>query len=60
VIAAAGNPQEHVHVQRSVDLALVAIGPAAAAAIPVLHDLEKIPRVRFTAATAIRQITTGR
>jgi hypothetical protein len=47
-------------VQRSVDLALVAIGPAAAAAIPVLHDLEKIPRVRFTAATAIRQITTGR
>jgi hypothetical protein len=34
-----------------------AIGPAAAPAIPVLHQLEKVPRVRFTATTAIRQIT---
>jgi hypothetical protein len=60
LIAAAGNPQEHVHVQRSLALALGAIGPAAASAVPVLHQLEKIPRVRFTAATAIRQITTPR
>jgi hypothetical protein len=43
-------------VQRSVALALGAIGPEAARAIPTLDALEKIPRVRFTAATAKRRI----
>jgi hypothetical protein len=57
LIAAAKNPAEHVHVQRSLALAFGAIGPRAAPAVPVLRDLEKIPRVQPTASTAIRQIT---
>jgi len=57
LLTAARNPQEHVHVQRSLALAFAAIGPAAAPAIPILHQMEAVPRVRFTAATAIRRIT---
>ncbi|MGA2600567.1 MAG: glycoside hydrolase family 172 protein [Bryobacteraceae bacterium] len=57
LIAAAKVQGENVHVQRSLAMAFGAIGPAAAPAVPVLHDLEKIPRVTPTAATAIRQIT---
>ncbi len=57
LIAAAKAPGENAHVQRSVALALGAIGPEAKPAIPALHDLEAFPRVRFTAATAIREIT---
>jgi HEAT repeat protein len=57
LIAAGAVPGEHAHVQRSVAIALGAIGPDAAPALPMLRELEKIPRVRPTAATAIRQIT---
>jgi hypothetical protein len=60
LMAAARNPQEHVHVQRSLALALGAIGPAASPAIPILHQMETVPRVRFTAATAIRRINGGK
>jgi len=49
-------PGEHVHVQRSGAAALGAIGPAAAPALPTLRALEKIPRVRWAAAAAIRRI----
>jgi hypothetical protein len=56
LIAAASVKGEHAHVQRSVAIALGAIGPQARAALPVLADLEKIPRVQATASTAIRQI----
>jgi hypothetical protein len=58
LIAAARSPGENVHVQRSVAIALGLIGPDAAAALPVLAELEKIPRVGPTATTAIRQIKT--
>ena len=47
---------ENAHVQRSIALAMGAIGPAAARGIPVLESFEKIPRVRFTAITAKRRI----
>ena len=57
LIAAGAVPGEHAHVQRSVAIALGAIGPDAAPALTMLRELEKIPRVRPTAATAIRQIT---
>jgi hypothetical protein len=56
LIAAGGVEGENAHVQRSVALALGAIGPEAVRAIPTLDALEKIPRVRFTAATAKRRI----
>ncbi len=58
LIAAGGRAGENVHVQRSVAIALGAIGPPAAKAVPMLHELEKIPRVTPTATTAIRQITS--
>jgi hypothetical protein len=60
LIAAARVLNENAHVQRSVAIALGAIGPKAAPAIPALQELEKIPRVQATAATAIRQIRGGR
>jgi hypothetical protein len=56
LIAAAQVKGEHAHVQRSVAIALGGIGPAASAALPVLAELERVPRVRPTATTAIRQI----
>jgi hypothetical protein len=49
-------PNEQVHVLRSVASALGAIGPAAAEAIPALEELEKMPRVRWAAEAAIKQI----
>jgi len=60
LIRAAMVKGENVHVQRSVAIALGAIGPPASAALPVLSELEKIPRVGPTAATAIRQIRAAR
>jgi hypothetical protein len=56
LIAAAQVEGEHVHVQRSLAMALGSIGPGAKAAVPALRELEKVPRVKPTAATAIRQI----
>ncbi len=56
LIAAGRAPGENVHVQRSVAIALGLIGPAASPSIPVLRELEKIPRVGPTATTAIRRI----
>ncbi|MBS1856811.1 MAG: DUF2961 domain-containing protein [Acidobacteria bacterium] len=56
LIAAGGVADENAHVQRSVALALGAIGPGARRALPVLDALERIPRVAFTAATARRRI----
>ncbi|MBI5083240.1 MAG: DUF2961 domain-containing protein [Acidobacteria bacterium] len=56
LIAAAEAPNEHVHVQRSVALALGRIGPQAASAVPVLRKLEGVPRVGPAATTAIRSI----
>ena len=60
LIAAAQVPGEHVHVQRSLAIALGGIGPGAAPALAVLAEFEKIPRVKPTASTAIRRITAGR
>ena len=56
LIAACEVPGEHVHVLRSAASALGAIGPDAATALPVLHKLEAIPRVRWAARAAIKQI----
>ncbi len=56
LIAAAKVPGEHVHVQRSLATALGSIGPAAQPALPVLAELEKIPRVGPAATTAMRRI----
>ncbi len=52
LIAAGGVEGENAHVQRSIALALGAIGPAASRAVGVLDAYGRIPRVRFTAATA--------
>ena len=56
LIAACEVSGEHVHVLRSAAGALGAIGPDAAQALPVLRKLEAIPRVRWAARAAIRQI----
>ncbi len=56
LMAACEVPGEHVHVLRSAAGALGAIGPDAAPALPVLRKLESIPRVRWAARAAIRQI----
>lgn len=56
LIAACEVTGEHVHVQRSLASALGAIGPDAAPALPVLRKLETIPRVRWAARAAIREI----
>jgi hypothetical protein len=55
LLAAAKAPQ-HVHVQRSLCAAFGAIGPRATAAIPVLIELAKVPRVGPAATTAMRRI----
>jgi hypothetical protein len=57
LIAACEVPGEHVHVLRSAASALGAIGPEAAPALPALHKLEALPRVRWAASAAIRQIS---
>lgn len=59
LIAAGSAKGEDAHVQRSVAIALGGIGPEAAKALPMLAELEKIPRVQATAATAMRQIRKG-
>jgi HEAT repeat protein len=56
LVAACRRPDEHVHVQRSLAEALGAIGPAARGSLPVLRELARIPRVRWSAEAAIRQI----
>jgi HEAT repeat protein len=57
-LIAAGSVQgEQVHVLRSVAAALGAIGkPAATPALPLLRELSRIPRVHWTAESAIRRI----
>jgi hypothetical protein len=47
---------EEVHVQRSLVSALGAIGPPAREALPILHELAKIPRVSWPAEAAILEI----
>jgi len=57
LIAAGSVKNEEVHVLRSVASALGSIGkPAATAALPLLRELSKIPRVHWPAESAIRQI----
>jgi hypothetical protein len=56
LVKACGRRDEHVHVQRSLAEALGAIGPAAAAGLPALRDLARIPRVRWSAEAAILRI----
>ena len=57
LIAAGSVKDEQVHVLRSVATALGSIGkPAASPALPLLKELAKIPRVRWAAESAIRQI----
>jgi len=56
LIEAAENPAEHVQVQRSVAKALGAMGPAAAAAIPILEKLRQAPRVQWAAEAALQSI----
>jgi len=60
LIAAGEVKGEDAHVQRSVAIALGGIGPDAAKALPMLAELEKIPRVQATATTAIGQIQKKR
>jgi predicted alpha-1,2-mannosidase len=56
LIEACGVRGEHVHVQRSLAVALGAIGPAAKPALPVLEELAKIPRVETYAVAAMESI----
>jgi hypothetical protein len=57
LIDAAGVSREQVHVLRSVASALGRIGrPAAVPALPRLRELAAIPRIRWAATAAIRQI----
>ena len=51
---------QNAHAQRAIADALGAIGLAARDALPVLNELQKIPRVRWNAAAAIRRIEGGR
>lgn len=57
LIAVGSTPNQAVHVLRSVASALAAIGkPEACAALPMLREIAKIPRVEATAKNAIRQL----
>jgi len=57
LIAAGSVKGEQVHVLRSVAAALGSIGrPAATPALPMLHELARIPRVQWAAQSAIRQL----
>ncbi|MCB1126699.1 MAG: HEAT repeat domain-containing protein, partial [Verrucomicrobiae bacterium] len=57
LIATASRAGEKVHVLRSVADALGGIGkPAAVPALPVLRELRKIPRVQWSAESAIRKL----
>ncbi len=57
LIDACRRPGEHVHVQRSLADALGAIGAGAAPALQVLGELARIPRVRWSAESAMRKIS---
>lgn len=57
LIGAGSAKGEQVHVLRSVAAALGSIGkPAATPALPLLRDLQKIPRVQWAAESAIRKL----
>jgi HEAT repeat protein len=56
LVAACRVQGQHVHVLRSLADALGAIGAPARAALPVLRDLARIPRVQWAAEAAIRRI----
>lgn len=56
LMAACRVKGEHVHVLRSLASALGAVGPAARDALPVLRELERIPRVRWNARWATARI----
>jgi hypothetical protein len=57
LIAAGSVKGEQVHVLRSVAASLGSIGkPAATPALPLLRELARIPRVKWAAESAIRQI----
>lgn len=57
LIATGSARGEQVHVLRSVASALGSIGaPAAAPAVPMLQELAKMPRVRWAAEAALRNI----
>jgi hypothetical protein len=56
LVQACHRKDEHVHVQRSLADALGNIGPAARVSLPELQELAKIPRVRWSAALAIKKI----
>ncbi len=59
LVAACSVPSEQVHVLRSCATALGAIGPPAAAGLPVLREIAKQPRVRWAAEAAMRRIAGG-
>jgi len=56
LVTAGREPGQHVHVLRAVADALGALGPAARPALPLLRDLEKLPRVQWAARAAIRKV----
>ncbi len=57
LVAAGSVKNEQVHVLRSVASALGSIGkPAACSALPLLKELARIPRVRWAAESAIRNL----
>jgi hypothetical protein len=56
LVAAGREPGQHTHVLRAVADALGALGPAARPALPLLRDLEKLPRVQWAARAAITKI----
>jgi hypothetical protein len=51
---------EHSHVLRACAEALGAIGKPAASALPLLRDLTKIPRVKWSADRAIEEIESSK
>jgi hypothetical protein len=57
---AAGRAQpQHPHVQRAIADAFGAIGPQAKDALPVLEELAKGVRVRWSAVAAIKKVKGG-
>jgi hypothetical protein len=56
LMAAGREAGQHAHVQRAIADALGALGPAANAALPLLEELQKLPRVRWSARAAIRRV----